>query len=296
MQRTIVPASNCKVKHYPGGYCEASIFNYQAFGKGKKEDKGIEKKVPVGNQIGFADLNEKYLQPDRKVKGKKKQRSRDDSIQRSKNKIFDIAISNEWDWFFTLTLDPAKLDRYDPVVVCKAFKKWLSNMQQRNHLQYLFVPEFHENGELDDQGRKGIHFHGLVKGDFDFVESGRFTKDGKTIFNVKNWRYGFTTAIRLTGPRIAVAKYITKYVTKEMKGALPSMYYAGGGVVRDVPVTYHFVPFGDVPVDAIPINVPAAEGHRLAVKYFKYNDQDEDFPCLVCQINLSNILSRIHIL
>lgn len=276
MTRTIVPVSNCKIKHYPTGDCEAVIFNYQAFGKGKKIEKGLEQRVPVGSQVTISDLQSTFLSKGSKCKGENKTRSRSDSIQRSKNKIYDIAISNEWDWFFTLTLDPAKINRYEPDVVCKAFKKWLSNMQQRHGLQYLFVPEFHENGVRDEQGRKGIHFHGLVKGDFDFVESGKFTKDGKTVYNVKNWKYGYTTAIRLSGPRIAVAKYITKYITKEMKGVFRNMYYAGGGVVRDVPVTYHNVPFGDVPVYAVPINVTTADGHTLAVKYVKFTDGAAD--------------------
>lgn len=280
MTRTIVPASNCKIKHYPTGDCEAVIFNYQAFGKGEKIEKGLEQRVPVDTQIAMGDINSKLYQPcsSEKVKNHKSEKngSRNDSIQRSKNKIFDIAISNEWDWFFTLTLDPGKIARYDSDVVCKAFKKWLNNMQQRHGLQYLFVPEFHENGVRDNQGRKGIHFHGLVKGDFDFVESGKFTKDGKTIYNVKNWKYGYTTAIRLDGPRIAVAKYITKYITKEMKGVFRNMYYAGGGVVRDVPVTYHNVPFGNVPVNSVPINVTTADGHTLAVKYVKFTDGDTD--------------------
>ena len=146
-------------------------------------------------------------------------------------------------------------------------------MASRHHLQYLFVPEYHPNGTRDNLGRLPIHFHGLVRGEFDFAESGKTTADGRPIFNVKNWKYGFTTAIQLEGSRVAVAKYLTKYITKEMIGILPHTYYAGGGVIREVEKDYFELDFCAVPQDSIEIPVPLSDGENMAVKYLKFDNQ-----------------------
>lgn len=39
--------------------------------------------------------------------------------------------------------------------------------------------------------------------------------DGRIVYNLKNWRFGFSTAIELTGDKLYTAFYITKYITKD---------------------------------------------------------------------------------
>lgn len=248
MMERNVPKSNCKFRLYPTGDVEAICFNYQAYGNYKKVTPAVG--MPV-------------LPKGQKRSGERAKKSRSDSILRSKNKVFDIAIMNEWDYFFTLTLDQTKIERYDPEPILKAFKNWLRSMSARSDMKYLFVPEFHEDG--------AIHFHGLVRGNFKMVDGGKRTKDGRIIYNVKNWKYGFSTAIELQGPRIAVAKYITKYISKHMVGVLKNFYYAGGGIVRDVPEEYANVCFEKLPVDEHGIGIINSMGEELAVKYVKFD-------------------------
>lgn len=152
--------------------------------------------------------------------------TRSDSLKRSKEKIYDIAILNQWSMFVTLTIDPNKIDSFDSLSVKTAFLNWIHNMQKRHNMVYLFVAELHKSGR--------IHFHGLVNGNFDLISSGHLDNKGRVIYNLENWKYGFSTAIYLDDNKEAVARYITKYITKELQKILPKMYYAGGaGLIRE---------------------------------------------------------------
>ena len=99
----------------------------------------------------------------------------------------------------------------------------------RYGLSYLMIAERHKKG--------GIHFHGLCrssvplrledsgtklyKGHKKPVSNARAEKlgltDGRTVYNLKSWKFGFTTCIELTGDRLNTAFYVTKYITKDCK-------------------------------------------------------------------------------
>lgn len=147
------------------------------------------------------------------------------SVSRAKQKIFDIAALNDFRYFVTFTLDQKKIDRQSAEDVAHKLKIFLSNKVKRNDLCYLIVPEYHKDG-------KSIHFHGLLSGRLRLTDSGHRTKDGRSIYNVEDWGYGFSTCVELTGDREAVARYIAKYVTKDTKKILGNFYYAGGSVRR----------------------------------------------------------------
>lgn len=147
------------------------------------------------------------------------------SISRAKRKIFDIAALNRFQYFVTFTLDGAKIDRQSPEETGQKLKTFLSNKVKRNGMAYIIVPEYHKDG-------KSIHFHGLMSGRFRLTDSGHRTKDGKVIYNMDDWTYGFSTCIELTGDQEAVARYVAKYVTKDTKKILGNFYYAGGNIQR----------------------------------------------------------------
>lgn len=165
--------------------------------------------------------------------------SRDDNLNKSKRRIFDIAMMNDWNYFVTFTLDQKLIDRTNIDEVSKKFKKWLNNMVTRNDFQYLFVFEHHKDG-------KSIHMHGLTndKG-LKLIPSinphtGKplYTKSGQLISNIKNWHYGYSTCIPLYGDPVNVAKYITKYITKDAEKIAGHYYYAGGKKLIRKPIEY----------------------------------------------------------
>ena len=169
------------------------------------------------------------------------------SMNRAKGKIFNIAALNPFDYFITWTLDKSKIDREDSTIISKRLKIFLSNMVNRNNLSYLIVPEYHKDG-------KAIHFHGLLSGNLRLVDSGKRLPDGRTIYNMPQWSYGFSTCVELAGSRGKVANYITKYITKDTKKILGNFYYAGGHLIREPDREFTNLPYDSI--EAAPHYVP----------------------------------------
>lgn len=148
------------------------------------------------------------------------------AARRACKQLFELAVCNEFQWFVTLTLDRKEVDRKDYKAVINKMNRWLDNLVRRHGFAYIIVPELHKDGAL--------HFHGLVKEDgLRLASSGHRDKSGREIFNVLNWRYGFTTAVRLTGDYGNVCRYITKYIRKGMDGGtICGRYFYRGGELQ----------------------------------------------------------------
>ena len=150
------------------------------------------------------------------VKNINKQSTKDDverSSRRSKAKIREYALCNDFDYFITFTFDPKRHDSEEYDGLIKKVSKWLNNYKNRKcqELKYILIPELHKDG-------KKYHFHGLIKGiREEDIKEFRLSKKGIMRHNFMPWHktFGFTSleAIR---DRNKVASYITKYITKEM--------------------------------------------------------------------------------
>jgi hypothetical protein len=134
-----------------------------------------------------------------------------DSKRRTKNMIYDIARSNKWDWFITLTFNPELVNSLDYEECTKKLSKWLNNLKRitGSGFKYIVIPELHKSGRY--------HFHGLFANcdNLDFKFSGKFTDKGLPIFNIGKYKLGFTTATKVQDNN-KVALYISKYITKDM--------------------------------------------------------------------------------
>lgn len=174
------------------------------------------------------------------------------SVRRARKAVRDIARSNDWAYFVTLTLDPERVDRYDFAAIWKHLRHWLGNCVRRKGLAYLLVPEHHKDG--------AIHFHGFFNDALEAVDSGTMSVPGRkapvrvrseaqraafermgghTVYNLPDWGWGFSTAIQLYGERDSAISYVCKYIGKEMGGpdAVPEKiggrwYYSGGALER----------------------------------------------------------------
>lgn len=154
------------------------------------------------------------------------------SYNRARNNLFDLLMCTpSLNCFLTLTLDSSKIDRYDYTAVVKALGVWLDNRVRRNKLHYVLVPEFHKDG--------AVHFHGLCN--FEALQVVRACNahtgtplsddEGRPIFNIADYRFGFNTVIPLSGEnaRVATAKYCYKYITKSKGEKVGGRYYLSGG-------------------------------------------------------------------
>lgn len=126
-------------------------------------------------------------------------------------------MCNDWDWFITLTLDKAKRDRNDLAEFKRSLSQWLRNYRRLRgcDIQYLLVPEAHRDGAW--------HIHGLLKG----LPQEHLTHFDPALHPFKlcekgywNWpayaaKFGFCSLDRIKD-REACAKYITKYVCKDL--------------------------------------------------------------------------------
>lgn len=145
------------------------------------------------------------------------------SQRRAKKAVFDLCACNpDLDLFCTFTIDREKLDRYDYTAIMKKLKNFLDNRVRRKNLKYVLVAELHKDG--------AIHFHALCNSAaLDMVDSGKVDKRGNKVYNLPEWSWGFTTAIRTYGDsRSGVCAYITKYITKSDEKVGGRWYYHGG--------------------------------------------------------------------
>jgi len=150
------------------------------------------------------------------------------SAKRARKRLFELAACNPFELFVTLTLDQKEIDRYDYKIVIKKMNQWLTNLVKRKGFAYIFVPERHKDG--------AIHFHGLcTSAGLTLLPSGHRDKSKRDILNVANWRYGYTTAVKLDGDYTNVCKYITKYIRKDMgtDGTIGGRYYLHGGKLNE---------------------------------------------------------------
>ena len=226
---------NCKIEYFPG---------FQ--------------KITVADRPVFKDPAWEAVQKRSAIRAPAKNPNNEPlprSVHRAKRRVFDIAALNEFDYFVTLTLDAARIERENPQAVARRLKTYLSNQVSRKRLAYVLVPEYHKD-------RKGIHMHGLMSGPLQLVDSGKKTNNGKTIYNLPEWRYGFSTCIELTGNPQFAAKYLTKYISKDFRKIFGNFYYAGGKIRRRPPTAYTNAPYEQ-------INAPEYEVPEIGVK-FKY--------------------------
>lgn len=182
---------------------------------------------PIFREPGWEDAAD-WKVPTPKVEGTKKEAKVGDpedmarSMRRARAKVRRLALSNNFRWFVTLTLDQRKVDRYDPSEVVRKLNQWCSNQVKRRGLQYILVPERHKDGAL--------HFHGFFSDALEAVASGHRDGAGHMIFNLPGWTLGFTAAIEVYGDYAGAVAYVCKYIGKQGEKPAGRWYYSGGAL------------------------------------------------------------------
>lgn len=184
----------------------------------------------LASALGFADDDL------RGVDGKLRE-----SIVRARSKVFELAMCNDWEWFFTGTLDGKRYNRYDLDVYHKDFTRFIKNLNNHrdDKIKFLIVPETHQDGAW--------HFHGFLMGlqPHDLRQFRLGDKMGNHIAEkvlhgevVCDWpdyseRFGFCDLEPIRSKE-AVSKYVTKYISKtlgeDIKEAGAHLYYRSRGL------------------------------------------------------------------
>ena len=169
------------------------------------------------------------------------------SLRRTVIAMNMLLSMNDFDWFWTLTFDNERINRYDDKQVFECYVKYINNLKHKYpNLKYMCFPERHEDN--------CIHFHLLVAGittkQMGLVNSGKvcchwakkrdkkgilrdiklcsreyFEKtkhlhelketDGEPIYNITTFAYGYTTVSRICS-RERCNSYVKKYVEKAL--------------------------------------------------------------------------------
>ena len=165
----------------------------------------------------------------------------DKSRRRAKTAVTDIAMCNRFDYMFTWTLDPKKVDRKDPSAVYRYVRAALSNMSARKGFKYIAIPEYHRLKPGEKQ--PGIHIHGLcMLGTVRIKPSmkrgkQRTDKKGRPIFNMVDWPYGWSTVVKLDGDYLKAVSYVAKYITKQ-RDKIFGKYYLSSRDLKKTPDIY----------------------------------------------------------
>lgn len=190
------------------------------------------------HKIHAFNLASGYLQPDEETIEKRAAESKRVSESRLRNQVRELGACNEWDYFITITLNPAKWDRMNPKLLQSAinndFRRWarkqINNTRPYKKCAYLIIPECHQNG--------AIHLHGLVhlipeaellpytmtEINSDIPLPYRICEAVRNkieIYHCKIWdeKYGYNTLTRIRD-RDRISNYLTKYITKELNATI----------------------------------------------------------------------------
>lgn len=197
--------------------------------------------APIFRDAGYEPRERLYDVPP-KGKAKDPERSLESSRQRAKASIRDIALCNQFGYFFTLTLSPDLVNRYDAVAVEKKVLQYLKNASYRKGFSYLCVPERHKDG--------AIHLHGLCNlGSIKIARAVNphtllpiSTQSGQPVFNMTDWKLGFSQCVPLDENYERVCNYISKYITKESEKIFGKWYLSSRDLVKRPNIS--LIPYG----------------------------------------------------
>lgn len=220
---------------------QASIYNYNVATL-KKYNENNYKLV-----IAKACRKAGYVSNRDNIKGKKNSAGNitklEESLSRTRSKIYELSACNPWEYFVTLTISPDGHNRHDLKTFYKELSKWLNNIKYRSgvDIKYLLIPEPHKDGAW--------HFHGLFYGipdnwltEFSMNDTlpykvRKLISQGRHIYNWNGYaeKFGYVTCERIINFE-ACAKYVTKYITKELVktsvGLNNHLYYCSKGLLR----------------------------------------------------------------
>lgn len=149
------------------------------------------------------------------------------NISRAITACREYALSNNWSYFATLTIDPQKFNRFDLDSIWSEMAKFFKSINRKYncHIDYLLVPERHRNNAW--------HLHGLFYGIPDILIS----RNDFGYFDFPDYRnkFGFISLDQVKS-KTAVSFYITKHLSKQIYNGVfrvgKHLYFHSRGLSR----------------------------------------------------------------
>ena len=221
------------------------------------KDYRIMKKLTLHKSIRLAGFE---VETKRGEKGKVNENKLDENIIRTRSRVFELAYCNPWELFITLTLDPDLYDRYNLKKWHKHLTHWIRDYNRKHGLKvkYLLIPEQHKDGAW--------HIHGFLMGlPADHLET---NKNGYLDWSAYREKFGYCSIDKIRNHE-AVAKYITKYISKGMSDCVKElnahMYYCSRELQRATVIKKGTLVGANVPWDY--------EGDWVKCKWFSHDSQ-----------------------
>lgn len=139
------------------------------------------------------------------------------SFSRARSMVLQYGLCNEWDYFFTGTLDEQKFgSRFDVERYHKRFMQWIRDQRKAYGCKFdvLLVPEHHKDGAWHVHG----FVHGLPQsaiGDFPENAPRHLREEGFVNWPDYMAKFGWCSLAPIKDP-IACAFYVSKYISKEL--------------------------------------------------------------------------------
>ena len=146
------------------------------------------------------------------------------NIIRAKNNIQNYALSNNFKYFITITINQ-KYDRYNLDILRLNFSYIIKEINRKHNLsvKYLIVPEQHKNGAW--------HFHGFLTEDIQQVIY--YNQYGyKSIKELENLGFHNIDEVRSIEK---CSNYVTKYISKNLGDNIEiskHSYFASKGLLK----------------------------------------------------------------
>lgn len=189
-----------------------------------KGPRGV--RLPGEDREGEAPANEEKL---------------DAALSRARSVLYQLCICNDWQYFFTGTLNPDWHDRSSLFHFRNTFSQFMRDLRKKpgyGDLSYVLVPERHKDGAW--------HIHGLLRGIPDSaltpfvrgIHPKHLVDAGYLNWGAYAGKFGFCSLDRINSLD-AVAGYLTKYITKDMALSVVEVgghtYFCARGLRRALP-------------------------------------------------------------
>lgn len=155
------------------------------------------------------------------------------SVTRAKSKIREYVANSNFNAFCTFTFSGRNFDRYNFMECRKFITDYFTHKLMV--LNWLVVPEFHEDG--------AIHFHGFMNIDKKSLKYGYSKKDSHGRMHMHFYSetinrdigrndFQFFTPTSINELK-SVCAYVLKYVTKDVAKVFPLVYFCSRGLKQD---------------------------------------------------------------